>query len=226
MMGGRCVQLVSGDPKTAKDFGDPVEKAIEYRDMGIEALHIIDLDATLGLGDNLETALKVAKTFKKQVEFGGGIRTIEKANTVLETLTEKDRIICGTLAIADHPKYEKLKSLEKFKNRIIASVDSKEGYVAVNGWRKKSEYTAKSIMTTMSEHVWGFLYTDIDVEGKMKGINQKTIEEIVASSEKPVIISGGITTKEDVRECEKAGAWGVVLGKAIYEGKLKLEDIL
>ncbi|MBU0763189.1 MAG: 1-(5-phosphoribosyl)-5-[(5-phosphoribosylamino)methylideneamino] imidazole-4-carboxamide isomerase [Candidatus Altiarchaeota archaeon] len=226
LMGGRCVQLVGGQAKTKKDFGDPVERAIEWVRMGFEILHVIDLDATLELGDNTKSVTDIREAVDVPIEFGGGIRTVGKAKEMLVNLGEKDRIIVGTLAVADYPGFSSLKKLSKYKNQIIVSVDSKDGYVAVKGWQEKSRLKASELMKSCEDRVWGFLYTNVDVEGQMKGINAKTVEEVVSATKKPVIVSGGITTKDDIFACKKTGAWGAVLGKALYEKKIKIEEIL
>jgi phosphoribosylformimino-5-aminoimidazole carboxamide ribotide isomerase len=159
------------------------------------------------------------------IQFGGGIRSVDKALETLDMLEEKDKIILGTLAVSDYPKFSTLKSLSRYSERIIASVDSKEGYVAVKGWQEKSQIKAKKMIRGCEGLVWGYLYTNVDVEGKMKGIEREKVREVVSATKKPTVVSGGITTLEDVKSCEEEGAWGVVLGKALYEGKIVLTDL-
>lgn len=226
LMSGRCVQLVGGRPDTKKDFGDPTERALEWVAHGARRLHIVDLDATLGLGDNLDTVLKVKRSCGVPVQFGGGIRSVDTALNILEELGEEDRIILGTLAVSEYPTFNTLHVLDEYADRLIISVDSRGGNVAVKGWTQKSALTATQLMEASSGLVWGFLYTDVDVEGQMKGINRERVREVVGASGKPVIVSGGITTKGDVEACESAGAWGVVLGKALYEGKITLKEVI
>jgi phosphoribosylformimino-5-aminoimidazole carboxamide ribotide isomerase len=226
LMGGRCVQLVGGKPETKKDFGDPVEKALEWVDAGAKRLHVIDLDATLGIGDNLETALRVKRSCGVPIQFGGGIRSLGTALTLLEELDEDDRIIIGTLAVSEYPAFETLKRLDDYSGRLIVSVDSKGGYVALKGWTEKSALTAAQVMSACADHVWGFLYTDVDVEGQMKGINPKRVKDVVGASANPVIVSGGISSPDDIQACRSAGAWGVVLGKALYEGRINLKEVV
>ena len=226
MMGGKCVQLVGGRPETRKDYGDPVAKALEWKAKGAKMLHLVDLDATLGEGNNFGVALKVRRAAGMPVEFGGGIRSLQAAKSVLEALKPEDRIIVGTMAVKEYPRFETLKALSKYKDRIIVSVDSKGGYVAVKGWTESSKLKAAELMSASGDLCFGFLFTDVDVEGRMEGINAARVREVVKASGKPVIVSGGISSIADVKACEEAGAWGVVLGKALYEGKIKLEELL
>jgi phosphoribosylformimino-5-aminoimidazole carboxamide ribotide isomerase len=226
VMGGRCVQLVGGDPATMRDFGDPLERALQWKRLGARMLHVVDLDAALGRGGNFDTILKLRGAAGLPIEFGGGIRSVDAARSALSSLEEEDRIILGTLAVADYPGFKSLKALKAHRDRLIVSVDSKGGYVAVKGWTKKSQVTAPQMMAACSDHVWGFLYTDVDVEGRMEGINSKKVEDVVSVAKKPVIVSGGVSSKTDVEACRKAGAWGIVLGKALYEGRIRLEEAI
>jgi phosphoribosylformimino-5-aminoimidazole carboxamide ribotide isomerase len=224
IMGGSCVQLVGGKPETRKDYGDPAVRALQWKDAGADIIHLVDLDATLGTGDNIETVLDVKKRSGLPVEFGGGIRSLASARTLLDRLDARDRIIIGTLAVSEYPHFHTLKDLDADKERIIVSVDSKDGFVAVRGWTAKTHHKTREVMEACGDFCWGFLYTNVDVEGQMMGIDEEKMRSIVGATKKPVIISGGISTKKDVDACKKAGAWGVVLGKALYEGKITLKE--
>ncbi|MFH1055093.1 MAG: 1-(5-phosphoribosyl)-5-[(5-phosphoribosylamino)methylideneamino] imidazole-4-carboxamide isomerase [Candidatus Altiarchaeota archaeon] len=226
LMGGRCVQLVGGRPETRIDYGDPVEKALEWVGEGASMLHLVDLDAALGFGSNLEVMLKVKRSCAVPVELGGGIRDIDSARMLLEELGEEDRIIIGTMAVKEYPGFKTLKELEEYSDRIIVSVDSKGGRVVSGGWAAESRLTAAQVMEACGDLVWGFLYTDVDVEGRMGGVNNERVREVVRSTHNPVIVSGGVTSKVDVDACEEVGAWGVVLGKALYEGKMTLREVV
>jgi phosphoribosylformimino-5-aminoimidazole carboxamide ribotide isomerase len=226
IMGGKCVQLVGGRPETRKHYGGPVEKALEWKNGGARMLHIVDLDAAFEEGNNLGLVLKARRAAGLPIEFGGGIRSVEKARSVLSALKEEDRIILGTLAVGEYPGFKSLKALSEQRDRLIVSVDSKDGHVTVKGWTEKAKMTAQELMAACGDLAWGFLYTDVDVEGMMEGINAERVKAVVKASGKPVIVSGGISSKEDVDACRKAGAWGIVLGKALYEEKIRLEDAL
>ena len=225
IMGGRCVQLVGGRPETKKDFGDPVAKALEWKKAGAKRLHIVDLDATLEEGNNFGLAMKVRRAAGLPVEFGGGIRSLDAARKALEALKPEDRIVIGTLAMSEYPEFKSLKALSGQKERIIVAVDSKGGYVTVKGWTEGSKLKAAELMKACGRYVWGFLYTNVDLEGRMEGIDYDAVKAVIDVSDKPVIVSGGISSKADVEACGKAGAWGVVLGKALYEGKIRPDEV-
>jgi len=223
IMNGNCVQLVGGIPGTEKVYGDPVEIAKRWVSKGADILHVIDLDAALSRGENTDIVLKIVKSVGVPIQFGGGIRSMEKAEFLLNSGI--DRIILGTLAINDY--FEEFKILrelnKKFGNKIIAAVDSKRGGVVFKGWQEKTELKAVEFINKAEELVWGFLYTDVDVEGRMQGINPEMINEIVRATDKPVIISGGISSEKDIKILNSMGAWGIVLGKALYEGRIMLK---
>jgi phosphoribosylformimino-5-aminoimidazole carboxamide ribotide isomerase len=226
IMGGRCVQLVGGRPETKKDFGDPLRKALEWKAAGAGMLHIVDLDATLGSGDNFKCALDVKRAAGVPVEFGGGIRSLDAAKRALAAFGREDRIILGTLAVSEYPLFKTLKALSGSGDRVIVAVDSKDGYVAIRGWTQKSPLKASELMAACCDIVWGFLYTNVNVEGRMEGIDEAQVRDVVKATQKPVIVSGGVSSKKDVDACRAAGAWGVVLGKALYEGKVGLAELI
>jgi len=223
ILDGRCVQLVGGKPGTEKTYGDPVETSERWVKEGARMLHVVDLDATLGLGENTDTVIEIKNKANVPIQFGGGIRTVEKARELLQRGV--DRIIVGTLAVEDCTQNTgKLGEIAKAggRNRIVAAVDSSRGLVVYSGWRERTAIKTTDLVNQLEDRVWGFLYTNVDVEGRMMGVNMKAIKEVVDSTKKPVMISGGISSEEDIKDIEEAGAWGVVLGKALYEGKIKL----
>ncbi len=227
IMDGHCVQLVGGEPGTEELFGDPVEAAMEWMQAGATLFHIIDLDSALGTGDNLEKILRICQTVKLPVQVGGGIRDYEKARFLLESGV--DRVILGTMAVADyHADFFNIRRLgEEFgPHRLIVALDSKSGKIVVDGWQKQTEFTATEFVKALSDLVWGFLYTDVDVEGRLKGVNLTGIRCVVESTPLPVIISGGISTLPDLKNIKELGAWGVVLGKAIYTGRIDFKEAL
>ncbi len=223
IMDGECVQLVGGKPETKKSYGNPVEIAKKWVSEGAEILHVIDLDAALGKGDNTETVLDIAHSVDVPIQLGGGIRSMEKAEFLLNS--DIDRIILGTLAIADYfNEFKILNELnKKFTGRVISAVDSRDGRVVVRGWQEETELKAQDFMNEAEDLVWGFLYTDVNVEGRMEGINISSIETVLSSTKKPVIVSGGISSEKDIEKLNNTGVWGIVLGKALYEGRIKLK---
>ena len=144
---------------------------------------------------------------------------------------EIDRVAIGTLALKDYERTKGGKTMHllemppEYRNRMIVSLDSKDGKVVTYGWTNKTGEDAAEVAKAFQGLVWGFLYTDVDVEGQMKGINIEKTAEIIKSTKKPVIASGGISSVEDARKLKDAGAWGIVLGKALYEGRIDLQEM-
>ncbi|MEA3254812.1 MAG: 1-(5-phosphoribosyl)-5-[(5-phosphoribosylamino)methylideneamino]imidazole-4-carboxamide isomerase [Candidatus Altiarchaeota archaeon] len=224
---GKCTQLVGGKAETAEFYGDPVETAEKWESLGAGLLHVIDLDAALGTGDNMERVRAIKNTVGIPIQFGGGIRSLEKATEILDYGI--DHIILGTLAIEDYSRgFRKLKTLgEEFgKERLVVALDSRGGNIVVKGWREKTGFKAEIFLKEIESLIWGFLYTDVDVEGLMRGINLEGTRRIVESTDKPVIASGGISSLEDIKELKDVGTWGVVLGKALYEGRIDFKEAL
>jgi len=177
---GKCVQLVGGRLGTEKFYGSPIEAAKKWISQGAELLHVIDLDATLGKGDNLKTVLELKKSVDVPIQFGGGIRTVKKAKEILETGI--DRIIIGTMAVEDYMKgSSNLEEIAKSTgwDRVIAAIDSKKGFIVCKGWQQETEIKTVKIVKELEDKVWGFLYTNVDVEGQMKGVDMKSIKDVV-----------------------------------------------
>lgn len=217
---GQCAQLVGGKLGTEKFYGDPVDIAMKWADIGAKSIHVIDLDATLSTGgNNLEIANEIKQETGAIIQFGGGIRTVDDAKKILAS--DIDRIIIGTLMFDRADCLDELES-----ERIIVAIDSKKDEVVIKGWQESTGIKPTELIKKVEDQVWGFLYTNVDVEGRMEGPDLKKIEEVVDATKKPVIVSGGISSFIDISVLDDAGAWGVVIGKALYEGKIKLEDFL
>ncbi len=228
---GKCAQLVGGVADTAKYYGDPVDAAKKWVSLGADILHVVDLDAALGTGNNLEKVLEIKKAAGVPIHYGGGVRDYGYCEKLIKEY-DIDRVAIGTLAIKDYLEKDIDGMLEinnypkSIRQRIIVSLDSKGGKVVTHGWKERTEIDAVSLTREYGGLVWGFLYTDVDVEGQMRGINLKRLQDVIKSTEKPVIASGGITSVKDVADLKNAGAWGVVLGKALYEGKIDYAEAL
>ncbi|RLG55224.1 MAG: 1-(5-phosphoribosyl)-5-((5-phosphoribosylamino)methylideneamino)imidazole-4-carboxamide isomerase [Candidatus Hydrothermarchaeota archaeon] len=221
----KCVQLVQGDPsKKIVELEEPVSIAKHWEEKGARRLHLIDLDgAILGERKNEGIVKEIVKELSIPVQFGGGIRSLEDAIHFLDLGVEK--IILGTLAIKSPEIVEKLE--EKYgKERIIIALDSKQGYVAIKGWKKTTKIKATELAKKFESLVEEFLFTNIDVEGKMRGINEKIIKEVISSTKAKVIVSGGISSVEDVKKIKSLGAGGVVIGSALYTGKISFDILI
>ena len=215
------MQLVGGKPDTVKVYGNPMDIALKWQSEGAKLLHVIDLDAALGVGDNSDVVASICDEIDIPVEFGGGVRDIDSVKRLLGCGI--DRLILGTLAVQDYKNgFSRLNKLSKAfgKKRLVVAVDSSGGEVLVHGWQESSGIKTTDFMRMVGDFVWGFLYTDVDVEGRMEGIDYDKTRAVIESTNLPVIVSGGVSSKDDLILLEDAGAWGVVIGKALYEGKL------
>lgn len=222
LMDGKCVQLVEGKPWSAKVvIDDPVATAERWQEMGAKRMHIIDLDAALGSGDNEQVIKKILSKMKIPVQVGGGIRSDSKADSLISA--GASQIIVGTRAVTD---IEWLKNIVgTYPDRVIVAVDARGRKISVKGWTDDS---GKDLMTYVKSvedlQLFGLLYTNISVEGKLKGIDIKPVQTLIGGTKKRVIVAGGITTMDDVQSLATAGAFGVVLGMSIYKGTINLKD--
>ncbi|RLI85782.1 MAG: 1-(5-phosphoribosyl)-5-((5-phosphoribosylamino)methylideneamino)imidazole-4-carboxamide isomerase [Archaeoglobales archaeon] len=219
---GKVVRLVQGrrDLVTV-EIENPLEVARMWVERGARVLHIIDLNGAFeGRLFHEETILKISRLAEVQV--GGGIRDLSVAESLLNGGV--DRVIIGTLAVKD------VKSVKDFANlypgRVMVAVDSRMGRVVVEGWIKKTELTPIELAKVYEDCEVSILYTNVDVEGLVSGVDIDRIAEVVESVSLPVYVAGGVSNVEDVRAVKRCGAAGVVIGSALYTGKLKLEDVL
>jgi len=223
--GGKCVQLVQGQPGTEQVvIEDPTNVAREWEKKGAMMIHIIDLDGAFGEKRNLEIIKKIVETLKVPVEVGGGIRKKEDAENLLKIGIK--RIILGTLAI-ENPEIVRELSNKYGKDRIMIALDSKDSKVVINGWREKTPKSAPEYGKFFQELGAGsILFTNVDYEGLLKGFDTKPLLELLDSVTIPVIYSGGVTSIDDIKKLNKTGARGVVVGSALYKGKIDFQEAL
>ncbi|MCZ7382433.1 MAG: 1-(5-phosphoribosyl)-5-[(5-phosphoribosylamino)methylideneamino]imidazole-4-carboxamide isomerase [Candidatus Methanoperedens sp.] len=222
----KCVSLVQGIPGTERvSLDDPLGIAARWIDEGANVLHLIDLDGAIG-GQRLNSSIieSIIKKFNVETQVGGGIRSKEDARGLLNLGV--NRVILGTAAINNPSLVEEL-ALEFGSERIMVALDSKNGKVTTHGWAKQSVYTAVSLGRKFEELGAGsILFTDIDTEGLLNGVNPEPTRELAQALGIPVIASGGITTLSDIEEIKKTGANGVVVGAALYVGNFRLREAL
>ncbi|WP_457612469.1 1-(5-phosphoribosyl)-5-[(5-phosphoribosylamino)methylideneamino]imidazole-4-carboxamide isomerase [Methanocaldococcus sp.] len=219
----KCVQLIQGDPnKKLLEIDNPIEVAKKWEERGAKYLHVVDLDAALGEGDNLDVIEKIINSLTIPVEVGGGIRSLDRALKLIDI--GADRIIVGTKAILNKNFLEELNNYID-KNRIVLAVESKGDKVVVKGWKEEVNLKPIDVIKEYEDLVGYILYTNVDVEGLMKGIDIKKIKEIVENSGVPIIYSGGVSSLEDIKKLKEAGVYAVIIGSALYKGKIKLEEI-
>ena len=223
---GKCVQLVQGEPGTEQVIiENPHEVAKDWENRGAQILHIIDLDGAFGDNKkNTEVIKKILETLNVPVQMGGGIRSKGDAVRLLEMGVHK--VILGTMAI-ENPENVRELSREYGRERIIVALDSKDSKVVVKGWTEKTAKSAPEYGKIFEEHgAGGILFTNVDYEGLLKGFDVEPLHELLEAVNIPVIYSGGITSIEDIKKVSETDAAGVVVGSALYKGKINFEDAL
>jgi phosphoribosylformimino-5-aminoimidazole carboxamide ribotide isomerase len=221
----KCVQLVGGDPtKKIIEEDNPVEIAKYWGESGVKRLHLIDLDGAIeGKRLNDTVVIEIVEELDIPVQFGGGLRTVEDARAFLDMGVEK--IILGTMALNNPEVLEEL--AERYgPERLIIALDSRSGRVAIKGWTEDTGQKASEIVGRFEPYVSEVLFTNIDVEGRMAGIDEALVKEMIDATSLDIIVSGGITTIADIENVRDAGASGVVIGSALYTGKLNFKKAL
>ena len=225
ILGGKCVRLFRGDPKRNKVYyEDPLEAAQLLESQGAEIIHLIDLDAALGSGQNMEAIQRILETISVNVEVGGGIRSLQKADELLKLGAY--RVIFGTAAVKN-PVLVKDAVRCYGSESVAVAIDEKDGKVAVHGWKNKSELDYVELARSFeSMDVGALIFTPISVDGTLKGPQIEKTVKLVETVEVPVIASGGVAKLEDLVALTKTGVEGVVVGTAIYERKFTLKEAL
>ncbi len=224
ILGGKCVQLVQGKRESATSFGDPLSCATRWLELGADALHVVNLDGAFGSSSrNADLITELVKKTGVEIELGGGIRSIEDAFRWLDTGVS--RVIISTLATQD-PECIRHLAREFGSDRIMAGVDAKGGQVAVHGWQETAgDYLAWA--ARFEQLGAGFLlYTNVDVEGLQQGVRFEPVKRLIDHVRIPVVVAGGVSARSDVAGLRNAGAFGAVLGSALYSGKIKLKEAL
>ena len=225
ILNGQCVRLIQGDYNKEKVYSNsPVDMAKKWEEKGAEYIHIVDLDgAKTGRSINQEIILEIAKTVQVPIQVGGGIRSIETIKDYLENGVS--RVIIGTAAI-NNPDFLQ-EAVDKFQEKIAVSIDARGGYVATDGWTDTSDVKALDLVKKLENvGVKTIVYTDIAKDGMLQGTNLEEQKATNQATTINVIASGGVTTKEDVENLRALNLYGVIIGKALYDGKLTLESIL
>ena len=224
----KCVRLIKGnfDNKTEYEVS-PVEQAAKYKEYGFKNLHIVDLDGALtGETLNLDIIEEIASKFDLKIEVGGGIRSIDNIQKYTDVGVEK--VILGSAAIKD--KNFLKESCEKFPNKIALGLDAKDGYLSVSGWKENSNQLTLDYLREVNNFgVSRIIYTDINRDGMKQSPNFEETSKVAETANCPVIISGGVSSIDDIKKAKELNSKnieGIIVGKAIYDGDIKLEDLV
>jgi phosphoribosylformimino-5-aminoimidazole carboxamide ribotide isomerase len=223
----KCVRLVKGDFDNKTEYEiSPVDQAGKYKDHGFKNLHIVDLDGALtGETVNLDIIQKIVSKFDLKIEIGGGIRNFESIKRYSDAGVEK--VILGSAAIKD--KNFLKEACEKFQDKIALGLDAKDGYLSVSGWKENSNQLTLDYLREVNNYgASRLIYTDINKDGMKQSPNFNETIIVADNSNCPVIISGGVSSIEDIKKAKKLNnknIEGIIVGKAIYDGDIKLEDL-
>ena len=222
----KCVRLVKGnfDNKTEYNMS-PVEQASKFKDHGFKNLHIVDLDGALtGETVNLDIIQDIVGKFNLKVEIGGGIRKLESILKYIDAGVEK--VILGSAAIKD--KNFLKESCKKFPDKIALGLDAKDGYLSVSGWKENSNQLTLDYLKEVNDYgVSRLIFTDINRDGTKQSPNFDETMKVADNSNCPVIISGGVSSIEDIKKAKNLkNVEGIIVGKAIYDGDIKLEELV
>jgi phosphoribosylformimino-5-aminoimidazole carboxamide ribotide isomerase len=215
---GKAVRLLKGDPRQETIYFErPLEAARHWVGLGARWLHLVDLDAALGSGNNQDVITEIATTVGANIEVGGGIRSLEAARAWLKVTR---RIVISTLAISQPETLDTL--IKEFgADRIVVSIDAKDGLVAVKGWAEVSSVAATELAVRVAEQgVTQVIYTDITRDGTLQGINPEPVKALRANFPHRLIAGGGVASDDDLELYEQLGLDGAIVGRALYEGRI------
>ena len=224
----KCVRLIKGDFDSKTEYEiSPVEQAAKYKDHGFKNLHIVDLDGALtGETINLDIIQEIVTKFDLKIEIGGGVRNFESIKKYTDVGVEK--VILGSAAIKDKTFLKK--ACEKFPNKIALGLDAKDGYLSVSGWKENSNQLTLDYLKEVNDYGTSrLIYTDIDRDGTKQSPNFSETAKVADNSNCPVIISGGVSSIEDIKKAKELNnnnIEGIIVGKAIYDGDIKLEELI
>jgi len=222
LMDGQVVRLYRGDPKQKTVYdNDPVKIAKKWEEDGADMLHIVDLDATLGIGSNLQIIKKILDEISIPIEVAGGLRD---ESIILDMVKISSRVVLGTLAFKDKVLLKKL-LVSLGSQKIVISVDHKDGEIVIHGWQDKAGIKLiESLKEFLEMGFTEFLLTNVNRDGTMQGPDLEFLEQACNFSNAHIIASGGISNIDDIKDVKEKNAFGVILGKALYENKISIGD--
>ena len=223
LMDGKVVRLVKGDPKQKTIYSDnPVETAKKWEKAGADRIHVVDLDATLGRGSNLQIIKKIAQQVSVPIQVAGGLRN---EDTIRDVFSFAPKAVLGTFAFKNKEILPEI--LTKFgKDRIIISVDQLNGKIVIDGWQQTTGVDLISGVESFCKlGLSEFLLTSVDRDGTLLGPDLESLKKACEIKNAKIIASGGISNIQDTVAVKKCGAFGVILGKALYDGKISIEEV-
>jgi phosphoribosylformimino-5-aminoimidazole carboxamide ribotide isomerase len=224
----KCVRLVKGDFDNKTEYEiSPIEQAEIYKDHGFKNLHIVDLDGALtGETVNHDIIQEIVSKFDLKIEIGGGVRNFESIQKYTDAGVEK--VILGSAAIKN--KNFLKEACKKFPNKIALGLDAKDGYLSVSGWKENSNQLTMDYLREVNDYgATRLIYTDINRDGMKKSPNFEETVKVADTSSCPVIISGGVSSIDDIKKAKELNnnnIEGIIIGRAIYDGDIKLDELI
>ena len=221
----KCVRLIKGDFENKTEYEtSPIEQAAKFKDHGFKNLHIVDLDGALtGKTVNLDIIKEIVSKYDLKIEIGGGVRSLDSIKQYIDTGVEK--VILGSGAIKNKEFLKE--SCEQFKDQIALGLDAKDGNLSVSGWKENLNIKTIDFLKEVSNYgVSRIIYTDINRDGTKQSPNFEETQKVADISNCPVVISGGVSSINDIKRAKNLNnIEGVIVGKAIYDGDIKLDEL-
>ncbi|GAA5335752.1 MULTISPECIES: 1-(5-phosphoribosyl)-5-[(5-phosphoribosylamino)methylideneamino]imidazole-4-carboxamide isomerase [Thermus] len=222
LKGGRAVRLYEGRPEAETAYGDPVAAALRWQEEGARLLHLVDLDRALGTGDNREALSQIAQALAVPFQVGGGIRSLEALEEVLSL--GASRAVVGTVAVKNPPLLERMLSLAG-PERLALALDARGLEVVVSGWQEATLLSALDLLRDWAAMgVRTVIYTDVRRDGTLRGLDLEVVARVREAWPHALIAGGGIAGPEDLWGLKRLGVEGALVGKALYEGRVRLRD--
>lgn len=223
LLDGNAVQLRGGDPdQRLYESPNPIKEAQRWIDEGAQRLHIVDLNRVLDRGDNEALIHEILDIIDVPVHIGGGLRGARDVRAYLESHPEAYAVV-ATRAWTDPAWLDHV--TDEFPDRIIVALELKHGTIAVRGWTQRTKLTLEEGLHRLADYpLGGVLFTDIDLEGKLLGPNLETTTTAIEELDIPLIASGGVTTVENIKNLKEAGAWGCIIGTALYTDEIDFQE--
>ncbi|MDO4916853.1 MAG: bifunctional 1-(5-phosphoribosyl)-5-((5-phosphoribosylamino)methylideneamino)imidazole-4-carboxamide isomerase/phosphoribosylanthranilate isomerase PriA [Rothia sp. (in: high G+C Gram-positive bacteria)] len=222
---GQAVRLVQGEAGSETGYGDPLEAALEWQKAGAQWLHLVDLDAAFGRGDNIDVLTSVAQKLDLKIEMSGGIRDDESLERALSL--NPARVNLGTAAL-ENPEWTS-RVIQKYGEKIAVGLDVRGTTLAARGWTKDGGDLWEVLDRLEADGCARYVVTDVTKDGTLQGPNVELLKQVAERTAKPVVASGGISNLEDIRVLRQLvplGIEGAIMGKALYAGKFTLQEAL